>query len=57
MKLLLDNNLDVGFSLHLHGFDVETVRDRGWRSLSNGDLLRSAQRDFDVLITADKNMP
>ena len=35
---------------------VETVRLRGWASLKNGDLLRAAETDSDVLITVDKGL-
>jgi len=36
---------------------VIKAKDRGWDTLSNGDLLMAAeQAGFDMLITADKNM-
>jgi hypothetical protein len=36
---------------------VIRAKERGWDSLSNGDLLRAAeQAGFDVVVTADKNM-
>jgi hypothetical protein len=36
---------------------VITAKDRGWDTLSNGDLLVAAERaGFDVVVTADKNM-
>jgi hypothetical protein len=28
----------------------------GWAGLANGDLLRAAEKDFDVLITGDRNL-
>ena len=39
------------------GTQVTTVRERGWGSLKNGDLLGVAQREFDVLVTMDKGIP
>lgn len=35
---------------------VRTVQDAGWASMKNGMLLRAANEEFDVLLTADKNM-
>ena len=29
----------------------------GWRSLSNGRLMRQAEPDFDVFLTIDRNVP
>ena len=41
----------------LPGHTVTKAKDRGWDTLSNGDLLAEAERaGFDVLLTADKNM-
>jgi len=41
----------------LRGHTVIKAKDRGWDTLSNGELLAAAERaDFDVLVTADKNM-
>lgn len=28
----------------------------GWAGLKNGDLLRAAEREFDVFVTADQNL-
>jgi hypothetical protein len=28
----------------------------GWGGLANGDLLRASEKDFDVLITGDRNL-
>ena len=39
------------------GHTVTKAKDRGWDTLTNGDLLAKAEESgFDVLITADKNM-
>jgi len=37
-------------------FWVRTVQEQGWSSLQNGELLRVAAQDFDVFVTADKNL-
>lgn len=36
---------------------VETVYDRGWSGLQNGELLNRAIESFDVFFTADQNLP
>jgi hypothetical protein len=35
---------------------VVTAYQRGWAELDNGALLRSAELEFDVFITTDKNL-
>jgi hypothetical protein len=41
----------------LHKHKVETVEDRGWGRIPNGDLIRTAEAaGFDVVITADQNI-
>ena len=35
---------------------VQTVPEAGWASKKNGELLRLAETDFDVLLTNDQNM-
>ena len=34
-----------------------TVRDRGWSSPRNGELLEAAQHEFGALSTADRGIP
>jgi hypothetical protein len=40
----------------LRGVEVVTVPERGWGSMKNGELLRLADREFDIFITADQNL-
>jgi hypothetical protein len=35
---------------------VATAFEQGWSNLSNGDLLRQAENQFDLLITTDRNL-
>jgi hypothetical protein len=37
-------------------FSIRTVQEQGWSSLKNGELLRAASPEFDVLLTADRNL-
>ena len=40
----------------LTGHDCTTAQKRGWGGIGNGDLLRRAEGEFDLLITADQNL-
>lgn len=58
MKVLLDEMLPVGVAALLPDHDVMTVKAAGHTGLKNGELIRRATTDgYDVLVTADRNMP
>jgi predicted nuclease of predicted toxin-antitoxin system len=58
MKVLLDEMLPAGVADLLPDHEVVTVQDAGYKGLKNGELLRRAANDgFDVLLTADRNLP
>lgn len=57
MKLLLDECVTVDFKKDLAEHEVRTVVEAGCKGLKNGDLLRAAAGQFDVLITVDRNLP
>lgn len=57
MRVLLDNNVDHRYAHLLPDHVVVHVREMGWESLRNGDLIAIAEQEgFDVLMTADKNL-
>lgn len=57
MRVLVDENLPARFFHDLLGeFDTRTVKDLGWSGIKNGELLRRVEGDFDVFVTADKNI-
>ena len=57
IRVLLDEGLDVRLRLYLSPeLQVETVHFRGWKGKRNGDLLRLAEEDFDVLMTFDASL-
>jgi len=56
MRVLLDESLPRPLGRLLVGHAVRTVGQAGWASFKNGDLLRLASTEFDVLITADQNI-
>lgn len=57
MKLLLDECTPKRLRRDFPGHQVFTVEDAGLKGLKNGDLLRVAAAQFDVLITVDRKMP
>ena len=57
MLILFDHVTPRGIARFLAGHTVTRAKDRGWDTLSNGDLLAEAERaGFDVFLTADKNI-
>jgi len=56
MKVLLDECLHKKLKREVEADEVKTVPEVGWASKKNGELLRLAQLDFDVLLTNDQNL-
>jgi predicted nuclease of predicted toxin-antitoxin system len=57
MLILFDHVTPAGIARFLPAHTVTKAKDRGWDTLTNGDLLAEAERaGFDVLLTADKDM-
>lgn len=56
MTILLDQGTPRPLRRHLTGHGVSTAAELGWSELENGDLLRAADGQFDLLITTDKNL-
>jgi hypothetical protein len=56
-RVLLDENLPRLLKRELPGFEVHTVAELGWAGIKNGKLLRLAESEFDVFVTADRNLP
>lgn len=58
MRVLFDQGTPVPIRKALAGHIVKTAREQGWSTLSNGDLLRAAERAaFNVLLTTDTSLP
>ena len=55
-RILFDENLPRLLRRVFPEFTVRTVQEEGWGSFKNGDLLRRAEVNFDVLLTADRRM-
>ena len=58
MRVLLDENLPSKLRrLFEAGVEVVTVGYRGWKGKENEELLKSAESEFDVLVTMDQGIP
>ena len=57
MRILFDQGTPVPLRRFLSGHDVATAYERGWSSVTNGDLIRLAEQEgFELLITTDMNL-
>jgi hypothetical protein len=56
VRILLDQGTPAPLRTILVGHQVSTAYELGWAALSNGELLASAEDDFDVLVTTDRNL-
>lgn len=56
MKILFDQGTPAPLSHALSKHTVITAFEKGWSTLTNGDLLSKAEAEFDLLITTDQNL-
>ena len=56
MRILLDENIPVGFAAELSGHQVDTVTGVGWAGVKNGKLLSLASRTYDAFVTMDRSI-
>ena len=57
MKVLFDQGVPVPLRRHLPGHQVDTLFERGWSSLANGELLDAGEADgYEVLVSTDQNI-
>lgn len=57
MRILFDQGTPVPLRKLLSSHQVETAFERGWSTLSNGDLLAvTDQQGFEVFVTTDRNL-
>jgi hypothetical protein len=56
MRILLDECVPSPVQKLLADHDCVTVQQRGWGGIKNGELLRLAESEFDLFITADQNI-
>ena len=56
MRILIDECLPKKLKQELTEYTVFTVQEKGWSSMKNGELLKRAENEFDVWVTADQNI-
>ena len=56
MNIRLDECVPWPLRRRLTGHTCTTPQQRGWRGIQNGDLIRLAEGEFDLFITADQNI-
>jgi len=56
VRVLLDECLPCRLTRDLVGHEARTVPEMGWASKRNGELLRLAEREFDVFLTVDRKL-
>lgn len=56
MRVLLDQGTPAPLRLALQGHSVATAHEKGWATLTNGELLAAAESAFDVFVTTDQNL-
>src|SRR5215471_21329219 len=56
MRVLLDECVPRALRKELLGHEVKTVAEAGWAGVKNGELLQLAARQFDLLLTVDRNL-
>jgi hypothetical protein len=57
MRILFDHGTPSGIAGSLSPHEVTEARERGWDTISNGELLKVAEEaEFDLLLTTDKRI-
>ena len=56
MRVLLDECVPRALREDMPGHEVKTVAELGWAGVRNGELLRLARDQFDLLLTVDRSL-
>ena len=56
MRVLLDECVPRALRNDIRDHEVKTVAEMGWAGVKNGELMRLAANEFDVLLTVDRNL-
>lgn len=56
MRVLLDECVPRALRKELPEHEVKTTAEAGWAGVKNGGLLEVAEKEFDLLLTVDRNM-
>jgi predicted nuclease of predicted toxin-antitoxin system len=56
LRILLDHAVPGPLRDFLPGHEVRTAHELGWSALHNAGLLERAEKQFDVLVTTDRDL-
>lgn len=56
MLILFDHGVPQKLRRSLPGHQIATTAERGWEKLVNGELLSTAQHEFEILLSTDSNI-
>jgi len=56
LTILLDESVPRLLKSRLPDLAIRTVQEMGWTGLKNGPLLKLAEEQFDIFVTADKKL-
>lgn len=57
MRILFDQGTPAPLRRHFAEHSVDTVHEKGWSTVTNGDLLKLAEQNgYEVFITTDQNL-
>ena len=56
MKVLFDECVPKPLRSLLTDFEIRTAQEMGWGRMKNGELLKRAEGEFDVFLTADQKL-
>ncbi|WP_309737730.1 DUF5615 family PIN-like protein [Chamaesiphon sp. OTE_20_metabat_361] len=56
MKILLDECVDRRLAKEFVGYEIKIVPQMGWAGIKDRELLVLAEADFDIFVTADRNL-
>lgn len=57
MRVLFDHGVPAPLRRRLAGHSIDTAAERGWETLSNGDLLDRAEAEgYEAFVTTDQSM-
>ena len=56
MRVLLDQGIPTPLAPFLSGHELASVYELGWSNLGNDELLAKAEKEFQALLTTDRNL-
>jgi predicted nuclease of predicted toxin-antitoxin system len=56
MKILLDECINRRLAREFVGYDIKTVPQVDWAGIKDRELLVLAAAEFDIFVTADRNL-